>query len=664
MTVFRPKIHEHLRKLPPSHAALAWLAGRYGRAGSPGTSGAAAAAMTLRNKGRKPAQPISALPGQEVADSVPTAASPANSQTRSRPSRRRVIMVIDASSKVHALAESQLGDPNTDVYHANSCNEGSLRLDDCAPDLILVDYHLLDFDALELLQRRSSGVRARSPSVIVLTGPDNHTHSLDFEPGAIDFLRKPFGAAELRARVCAVLQTQELLSGLEYQAAHDRLTGMLNRDGLSPRIDAAIARFLSTPDRHFAVLFLDFDNFKRLNDAYGHDVGDDLLRQVGLRLCAIAHSGDLMQDCNCEPAVARLGGDEFVVLLEELSRPAQAEEVANHLIAALGREYWINGMRIASSLSIGITHGSQRYSSAAELLRDADAAMYEAKAAGRGRYVVFDSPLRQRIEKRARTERELRVAVESQQLSLVYQPIISLDSGRLVGLESLLRWQHPELGCVAPADFIPIAVDSGLIGPIGDWVLEKACAKFRELQHQMGTNAPDFIAVNISRRQLTDPRLPAKISAALAGSGIAPDCLHLEITESELVTDLNAARDTLREIKQLGVALSVDDFGTGYSSLASLYDFPIDVFKLDRSFIAADITSERGRALMAVTHAVLQLARNIGVRVIAEGVETPQQLAVLQSLRCDMAQGYLLGRPMLAEQLPAWSTTAVVGKVI
>jgi EAL domain-containing protein (putative c-di-GMP-specific phosphodiesterase class I) len=234
----------------------------------------------------------------------------------------------------------------------------------------------------------------------------------------------------------------------------------------------------------------------------------------------------------------------------------------------------------------------------------------------------------------------------------------------VVGLESLLRWQHPELGSVAPADFIPVAVDSGLIGPIGDWVLEKACAQFRELQRQMRENAPDFIAVNISRRQLTDPGLPAKISSALTASGIDPQCLHLEITESELVTDLNAARDTLREIKQLGVALSVDDFGTGYSSLASLYDFPIDVFKLDRSFIAADLTSERGRALMAVTHAVLQLARNIGVRVIAEGVETSQQLAVLQSLRCDMAQGYLLGRPMPAEQLLAWSKAAAVGKVI
>jgi diguanylate cyclase (GGDEF)-like protein len=621
--------------------------------------------MTSRNKELENSE-LESLLGSEVPPNlVVTSGSSPVSHTDRRAAQRRSIMLIDSSPEVHALVELHLSDLNAEVNHAYSCSEGLRRLNHCSPDVVLVDFQLLDLDGLELLRKRRSQARARPPSVIVLTGPDDdRTPSLTFDPGAIDFLRKPFRAAELRARVRAVLQTQALMSRLEHEAAHDRLTGMLNRDGLSPRVDAAISRFKATPDRHFAVLFLDFDNFKRLNDSYGHDVGDDLLRQVGVRLCAFALTGQLMQDANYEPAVARLGGDEFVVLLEELSGPEDAEEVAKHLIAALGREYGINGMRVTSSISIGIAHGAHSYASAAELLRDADAAMYEAKAAGRGCYVVFDSQLGRRIEKRARTERELRVAVELQQLSLAYQPIVSLDSGRLVGLESLLRWQHPELGSVAPADFIPVAVDSGLIGPIGDWVLEKACAQFRELQQKMGKNAPDFIAVNISRRQLTDPGLPAKISSALMASGIDPQCLHLEITESELVTDLNAARDTLREIKQLGVALAVDDFGTGYSSLASLHDFPIDVFKLDRSFIAADLTSERGRALMAVTHAVLQLARNIGVRVIAEGVETAQQLAVLQSLRCDMAQGYFLGRPMPAEQVPAWSSTTLGGKVI
>ncbi len=402
-------------------------------------------------------------------------------------------MLIDSAPEVHALVELQLDDLNAEVFHAYSCSDGLQQLNDCSPDLVLVDCQLLDLNGLESLRRRCSGTPAQPGSTIVLTGPDDdRAPSLAFDPGAIDFLRKPFRTSELRARVRTVLQTHALLSKLEHQASHDRLTGMLNRDGLSPRVDAAIASFKATPERHFAVLFLDFDNFKRLNDAYGHDVGDDLLRQVGSRLSAIALTGHRPHDAGYEPAVARLGGDEFVVLLEELSSPQDAEEIAKHLIAALGREYWINGMRVTSSMSIGITHGSQNYSTSAEMLRDADAAMYEAKAAGRGCYVVFDCLLRQRIEKRARTERELRFAVESQQLSLAYQPIVSLDSGRLVGLESLLRWQHPELGSVAPADFIPVAVDSGLIGPIGDWVLEKACTDFRELQQQLGENSPEL----------------------------------------------------------------------------------------------------------------------------------------------------------------------------
>ena len=228
-----------------------------------------------------------------------------------------MVMLIDSSPEVHALVELQLSDLDAEVYHAYSWSEGLLRLNDCSPDLVLIDYQLLDFEGLESLRKRRSRAHARPLSAIVLTGPDDdRTPSLGFDPGAIDFLRKPFRAAELRARVRAVLQTQALLSRLEHQAAHDRLTGMLNRDGIAPRVDAAIARFKATPERHFAVLFLDFDNFKRLNDADGHADGDELLQQVGLRLCAIARTGHLMQDANYEPAVARLGGDDFVLMLD------------------------------------------------------------------------------------------------------------------------------------------------------------------------------------------------------------------------------------------------------------------------------------------------------------------------------------------------------------
>ncbi|HEY4340361.1 MAG TPA: EAL domain-containing protein [Steroidobacteraceae bacterium] len=577
-----------------------------------------------------------------------------------RAAERRTVLLIDGCPQVHAIVEGQLRDLNLDVYQVNSGSEALLQLGDWLPDLVLVDCQLPDFAAMEMLQKLHAQAHPRPISIIFLTSPDDDSvPGVALEEGAVEFLRKPLRAMELRARVRAVLNARALLCGLEYQARHDSLTGLLNRDGLLPRIEECLSRVNAGLKSHFALLVLDFDHFKQLNDAYGHDAGDDLLRQAAARVCATTRIRDLIHNDASELPIARLGGDEFAVLLEDLHDPTDAEEVAKRLIQELSREYSIDELRVASSISIGIVHGSHSHTNAGGLLRDGDAAMYEAKAAGRGCHVVFDSALRRRIERKANTERELRLAVESQQLTLAYQPIINLESGRFVGLESLLRWQHPKLGAVSPADFIPVAVNSGLIGPIGDWVLKKACIEFKQLQQQMGENAPDFIAVNVSRRQLTDTGLPAKISAVLAASGIDPKCLHLEITESELVTNLAAAKGTMREIKRLGVALSVDDFGTGYSSLASLYDFPIDVFKLDRSFIAADLTSERGRALMAVTHAVLQLARNIGVRVIAEGVETFPQLAVLQSLRCDMAQGYLLGRPMPLGQILAWSRTAV-----
>ena len=656
--------HEYPSTLPPWYTArLQW------------PRGARLARLTRVAADEEPAMSSlsNALDCQDADASVPTGASDHINQSvvttmtsvTARALERRRVLVIDESPEVHAVIEAQLADLDADVYHVYSGNDRLLQLTDWSPDLVLVDCQLLDVIGMEMLGILRSATHTRPTSVIFLTGPeDERTAPPTLEQAAVEFLHKPFRATELRSRIQTVLHTQALLARLEHQATHDRLTGMLNRDGLLVRIEAALARRATRPEGTFALLFLDLDHFKLLNDAYGHDVGDELLRQVGLRLLSSARTGPAVQSTAQDPVVARLGGDEFVVLLEGLSGPDEVEDIAERLLLALGRDYWINGLRVSSSTSIGIAHGLPSYRSAAELLRDADAAMYEAKAAGRGCHAVFDMSLRRRIEKRARIERELRRAVEQQQLSLVYQPIINLDSGRLVGLESLLRWQHPELGAVSPADFIPVAVDSGLIGPIGDWVLEKACSEFKQLQKRIGENAPDFIAVNISRKQLTDPGLPTMISSALAASGVEPRCLHLEITESELVTNLSAARDTLWEIKQLGVSLSVDDFGTGYSSLASLYDFPIDVFKLDRSFIAADLTSERGRALMAVTHAVLQLARNIGVRVIAEGVETAQQLAVLQSLRCDMAQGYLLGRPMSAERVLAWSRTAGALRVV
>jgi diguanylate cyclase (GGDEF)-like protein len=431
----------------------------------------------------------------------------------------------------------------------------------------------------------------------------------------------------------------------------DRLTGMLSREALLGRLAQTIERAAAQPRNGFALLYLDLDRFKLVNHAYGHEAGDALLRQVGERVRTTSRATDAVLPATRGNAAARLGGDEFVVVLEQLSRPEEALAVAERLLAALTGDYWIQGTRVTISASIGIVHSDGGYRNASDLLRDADTAMYAAKAAGRGRYSVFDSSMSQRIRLRVDTERELRTAIDAEQLALVYQPIVNLQSGVVVGIEALVRWQHPAKGLMSPADFLPIAVESGLIKPLGEWVTRKACHDFAHLRRQMGADAPEFVSVNVSRRQLGDPSLPLKFAAMLHEAQLEPQLLHLEITESELVTDFAVAKQTLEALKALGVGLSVDDFGTGYSSLASLHEFPIDIFKLDRSFMASSMRSAQGPALVAVAHAMILLARNINVRVVAEGVETAEQLALLQSLQCDMAQGYFLGRPMPIEAI-------------
>jgi|HubBroStandDraft_1064217.scaffolds.fasta_scaffold36024_2 diguanylate cyclase (GGDEF)-like protein len=434
----------------------------------------------------------------------------------------------------------------------------------------------------------------------------------------------------------------------------DRLTGLLSRETLLARIEETIARAAAQPRQSFALLFIDLDGFKLVNHAYGHEAGDDLLRQVAERIRTVSRAADAVLPVTPGNAAARLGGDEFVVVLEQLGRREDGQAAAERLLAALATDYWIQGTRIVISASIGLVHSDGGYRNASDLLRDADAAMYAAKAAGRGCCAVFDSSMTQRIRLRVDTERELRTAIDAQQLALVYQPIVSLHSGAVTGIEALVRWQHPVKGTIPPAQFLPIAVESGLIKPIGEWVANKACSDFVRLRRQMGEAAPEFVSVNVSRRQLGDSALPAKLAEILRDTTLEPRHLHLEITESELVMDFAVARQTLEAIKGLGIGLSVDDFGTGYSSLASLHEFPIDIFKLDKSFMASSMRSAQGPALIAVAHAMILLARNINVRVVAEGVETAEQLALLQSLQCDMAQGYFLGRPMPIEALPTF----------
>jgi len=438
---------------------------------------------------------------------------------------------------------------------------------------------------------------------------------------------------------------------LRAAARTDRLTGMPNRALFCDRLQQAVLRSQRQPDYHFAVLFLDFDRFKTINDSLGHDVGDLLLRQISGRLCATVRSGDSLSRQAREHTAARLGGDEFVVLLDGLASPGDAAIAADRLLQAFAQPYQLGEHLVYSTASIGIVTNIMPSDSAEDILRDADTAMYEAKLAGKGQYSIFNVSMRQRVQKRLNLETDLRHALQTQQLFLMYQPILSLQTGAIESFEALIRWQHPQRGLISPVEFIPIAEDTGLVLPIGEWVLRQACAQFIQWQETMGQAAPRSMSVNLSRNQLVLPDLPNTIRQILTETGMAPECLHLEVTESAVMKDAAAATHMLHAIKALGVKLDMDDFGTGYSSLACLQEFPLDVLKIDRSFIT---NIDRGRDFAALVHAIIQLAGNLNIRVIAEGIETAAQLLTLQTLECDFGQGYLFSQPLRAADATAF----------
>lgn len=472
----------------------------------------------------------------------------------------------------------------------------------------------------------------------------------------VDSIIAPFKGADGRIEKIVSIRTditarklmeQELRSA----ARTDRLTGLPNRALVCDRIQQAVLRARRVKGYHFAVLFLDFDRFKLVNDSLGHEAGDKLLKQIAERLLSAVRAGDTPAHTDAGNTSGRLGGDEFVVLLDGLASPEHATHVADRLLGVFSQPYDINGHEIYSSASIGVVTSTHSSSSADEVLRDADTAMYEAKLAGKGQYVVFDVSMRKRLQNRVNLESELRKAIDLEQLFLMYQPIVSLQTGQVESFEVLVRWRHPERGLISPGEFIPLAEDTGLIVRIGEWVLRNACAQLARWRATAGAATPRNISVNLSRNQLFQPGLPDLIDNILKSSGLTPDCLHLEVTESAVMRDVTVATEMLHAIKKLGVRLSMDDFGTGYSSLACLHTFPLDVLKIDRSFIN---NLSRGRDFAALVHAVAQLARNLNIQVVAEGIETTEQAVMLQALDVEFGQGYLFSKPLPPEQVLAF----------
>jgi diguanylate cyclase (GGDEF)-like protein/PAS domain S-box-containing protein len=436
---------------------------------------------------------------------------------------------------------------------------------------------------------------------------------------------------------------------LSIAARTDRLTGLANRTALSERVVTAVRDVKADPSRRFSLLFLDFDRFKLVNDSLGHHAGDRLLCEIARRLRLNLRASDFARDDATGNVVARLGGDEFVLLLCDARDAESAQAVARRVIEALAPAYLILGHEVYSSASIGIALADEHTESADSLLRDADIAMYEAKHAGRACAVVFNEQMRQRLTRRIELENGLRRALGTGQLTLVYQPIVDLESGDMVSVEALARWRHPELGPISPAEFIPVAEETGLIQPLGEWVLRESCRQFMAWRREAGERAPRTISVNLSRVQMNSPdQLRALLRDVLARNQMQADWLQLEVTEREVMRDPQASRALMQELRDIGVRLAMDDFGTGTSSLGCLREFPFDTIKIDRSFLG-DLESNRD--VLALVHATMTLLENLGLASVAEGVETAAQVAVLQSLGCRYAQGYYLSRPVAADAL-------------
>ena len=435
-----------------------------------------------------------------------------------------------------------------------------------------------------------------------------------------------------------ITEQKRMMNRMHSLAYHDSLTGLPNRTAVVRAIQRAIN---SRSKNMIGLIFLDFDRFKLINDSLGHDAGDELLKQISQRLQAnIAHSDNMM--------AARLGGDEFLVLLSNQEERCDATDLADRLLHAFSGSYELCGQVVHSVPSMGVVISQQDYSCATEMIRDADLAMYEAKAAGGNRWSLFNQRLQETVKARMKIECDLRHAIDRNELELFYQPIVSLDDGRLEGVEALLRWHSRDGGEVDPETFIPVAEETGLIVQLGAWVVNEACRQMQEWRKNDPSCAPPCIHVNVSRIQLLFPSFYDTVVTALSTYDLPAEKLHVEVTESILVEDQRRIVSMMDRLKDLGVKIDMDDFGTGQSSLSCLHEFPIDVLKIDRSFIC---NVRETREFAALLQAILTLADHLDLQVISEGVEDREQLETLRSMGCQYGQGFYFSTPLSAAGL-------------
>lgn len=456
----------------------------------------------------------------------------------------------------------------------------------------------------------------------------------------------------IRLRSLADVAAREAMEAALLEAAQqDKLTGLPNREAFMERLGQTLLRVRAGKQSQFAVLFLDFDRFKLINDTLGHEAGDELLRQISRRLQDALRASEAGIEGMNDVLISRFGGDEFLILIDDLQGARNVIRVSEHLLEALAPAYNVFSSEVHSMASVGIVIGDPISSNntADEIVRNADVAMYEAKRSGRGCSVVFNAGMHARLTRHVAIETSLRHALGNDELYLEYQPIVDLRSGRRLYVEALARWKHPTMGSISPSEFIPIAEESGLIVAVGQWVLEKACRAMIEWRARDPHNAPAMVSVNLSRAEIAlGNRLLEQVQSTLEAVGLPPECLQLEVTEREVMRHPDAARELLGKLRQLGIRLAMDDFGTGTSSLSLLRAYPFNTIKIDRSFLLDLNTS---REVLAVIHATVNLIGNLEMVSLAEGVEDASQVAILRSLGCRYAQGYFFSRPVPADRL-------------
>jgi diguanylate cyclase (GGDEF)-like protein len=564
---------------------------------------------------------------------------------------RQTVLIIESSEQIRLLVGTRLSQLDVDQITAANGEQGLAKAREQLPDLILLDVGLPDVSGFGVCHRLQHDPVTRDIPII-LTGSDDPDDKVRaFEMGAVDYVSKPYHADEIRARVAKALKNRALLDMLESQARSDALTGLPNRALLTDRLEQAIRRCAQDPDYKYAVLFLDFDRFKIINDSLGHEVGDLLLVSIAERLASNLRASDMASDLGDGHVPARLGGDEFVILLDGITEYADAVTVAVRLQEALSAPHKIGDRDVFSTASIGIVTSAGGYGRADDVLRDADTAMYHAKSSGSAQHVVFDERMHQDAVERLELEEDLRRSAEAGEFWLSYQPIVDLSTGRLMGFEALMRWTHPRRGPVPPDVFIGLAEEIGLIIPIGRWVLQEAARQLKVWHQQFPGDPPLSMNVNISKHQLRQQDLAGVVAGILHQTGIDPASMKLEITESAIMDCPRRTTAVLHELKDLGVQLCMDDFGTGHSSLSLLHRFPIDVLKIDRTFV---LNTDENREYAAVIHAIITLAHTLNMTVVGEGVENAGQLAQLQALECDRAQGNLFSESMTVEAAEAY----------